>query len=344
MENLKQNKVLVTGAAGFIGSALCEKLISSNISCIGIDNFSDSYSSQLKRDRLENIFANNNSNLFSFQELDICNKDGILSLFEKEKPDYVVNLAAQAGVRRSIENPYPYIETNIMGFTSMLEACRHFPVKHCVYASSSSVYGANTKMPFNPEEPADHPLSIYAATKRANELIAHSYSSLFNIPSTGLRFFTVYGPWGRPDMALYLFADAIVNNRPIQLFNNGQHERDFTYVGDIVAGILKVLFAPASTDEKWDSDNPDCDTSKAPWKIYNIGNSRPIKLLDYVEALEHHLDKKAIKEYLPLQPGDVPSTWADVSKLTKEHNYSPKTSIIEGVGKFVDWYKKYYKL
>lgn len=335
--------ILITGAAGFIGFALSKKLIKQNVHVVGIDNLNDAYETQLKRDRLEDIFKVSAENdLFTFIEADVCDSKKIEEIFNEYRPEYVVNLAAQAGVRRSIENPILYLETNILGFNNMLEACRKYPVKHLIYASSSSVYGANTKMPFTAKEPADHPLSIYAASKRSNELISHSYSHLFNTPTTGLRFFTVYGPWGRPDMALYLFANAIMQNKPIELFNEGNHARDFTYIDDIVAGIMKVIFSPAQANKNWDSSQPACNTSSAPWKIYNIGNNNPVKLMDYVEALEHHLGKKAIKDMLPLQPGDVPGTWADVSDLMEDHNYSPKTSIFEGVGKFVEWFKSYH--
>ena len=334
-------KILVTGSAGFIGSELSIKLLDRGDKVVGIDNHNDYYDPQLKEDRLSRHFHHKN---YSHVRMDIENEDAVESLFLEHKFDAVVNLAAQAGVRYSIENPLTYIKTNMVGFGHILEGCRHNSVGHLVYASSSSVYGSNTKMPFSVHDNVDHPLSLYAASKKANELMAHTYSNLYNLPSTGLRFFTVYGPWGRPDMALFKFTDAIVNNKTISVFNYGKHRRDFTYVDDIVEGVIRVIDKPAKPNESWNSDYPDSGTSKAPWRVYNIGNNSPVELMDYIEAIEDSLGLDARKELLPLQPGDVPDTYADVDDLINDFNYKPSMNIKDGVKKFVDWYKEYYKL
>ncbi len=334
-------KIVITGAAGFIGFHLSKKLLENgwNVTCI--DNLNDYYDVNLKQSRLNQLLPEQN---FSFHKVDLQNKDEILNLFEKEKFEYVVNLAAQAGVRYSLINPYAYIESNINGFINILEGSRAIKVKHLVYASSSSVYGANTKMPFSVHHNVDHPVSLYAATKKSNELMAHTYSNLYNIPTTGLRFFTVYGPWGRPDMALFLFTKAILEGKPIDVFNNGKMKRDFTYVGDIVEGVFKIINKIPEPNPDWDSDSPDSATSFAPYRLFNIGNNNPVELMKYIEVLEDKLNKKAIKNFLPLQPGDVPSTYADVDDLVDAVGFKPKTSIEEGISNFVDWYRSYYKI
>lgn len=335
-------KVLVTGAAGFIGFHLSLQLLERGDTVIGIDNMNDYYSVALKEARLKEITSSVNSHNFTFIKLDLADREGMTKLFEEEKFDKVVNLAAQAGVRYSIENPHAYIDSNIVGFTNILEGCRHNNVKHLVYASSSSVYGANERMPFSIHQNVDHPLSLYAATKKSNELMAHTYSNLYNLPTTGLRFFTVYGPWGRPDMALFLFTEAILNDKPIKVFNYGKHRRDFTFVGDIVEGIIRVLDNTAKPCPEWSGKNPDPGTSASPWRVYNIGNQNPVELMDYIEALEDALGKKAEKELLPLQPGDVPDTFANVQDLVDDVGYKPETDVRVGVQKFVDWYKDVY--
>jgi UDP-glucuronate 4-epimerase len=339
--------VLITGAAGFIGSATCISLIKSGYKVIGIDNFSDAYSPELKRDRLKNILSvaeeYNLCETFSFHEMDITDEKSLLEIFDRNRPEYVVNLAAQAGVRNSIKAPKPYIKTNIVGFSNILEVCSQYEVKHLVYASSSSVYGANPELPFKESAPADHPLSLYAATKRANELLAHGYSHIHNLPTTGLRFFTVYGPWGRPDMALFTFIDAILQGKTIDVYNHGDHTRDFTYIDDIVKGVTKVMTSPASPNAAWQESVDACSSGVAPWQIYNIGNHNPIKLTKYIETLEKCLDMKALKNYLPLQPGDIPSTYADVSKLQRDFDFAPRTSVEDGIAKFVAWHKQYYR-
>ena len=355
-KTISSSKILVTGAAGFIGFHVVKKLLSLNYNVIGLDNINDYYDVTLKYRRLQETGINKDSiewgvktnsqvfNNYSFIRINIEDNESIMKLFEAENFDHVVHLAAQAGVRYSLQNPYAYINSNINGFLSILEACRHKPVKHLVYASTSSVYGANTNMPFSEHENTDHPISFYAATKKANEVMAHSYSSLYNIKTTGLRFFTVYGPWGRPDMALFLFTKAILEDKPIQVFNNGNMQRDFTYVDDIVNGICKALFIPAEPDKTYDNHNPDPATSYAPYKIYNIGNSRPNQLLDFISAIEKILGKQAKKEMLPMQAGDVPKTWADVSGLNKLAGYKPSTGIEEGIKNFLVWYKDYYNI
>lgn len=333
-------KVLVTGSAGFIGSALTLRLLERGDKVVGIDNHNDYYAPSLKEDRLERHKEHPN---YSHIRGDLADRKLIENLFKDHKPNRVVNLAAQAGVRYSLENPLAYIDSNLVGFGHILEGCRHNDVEHLVYASSSSVYGSNTKMPFSVHDNVNHPVSLYAATKKANELMAHSYSHLYNLPSTGLRFFTVYGPWDRPDMALQKFATAISNDEAIKLFNHGNHRRDFTYIDDIVEGVIRVLDKPAEPNPEWLSDSPDSASSYAPWRIYNIGNNNPIALQDYITALEVALDKKAQKILLPLQPGDVESTYADVDNLIKDFNYKPKTTLKSGIEKFVEWFKLYYK-
>jgi len=332
-------KILVTGSAGFIGSALTLKLLDKGNEVVGIDNHNDYYDPELKEARLARHINHVN---YSHIRGGIDNRNFIDKLFKKHKFDKVVNLAAQAGVRYSIENPNTYIDTNIVGFTNILEGCRHNDIKHLVYASSSSVYGSNTRMPFSIHDNVDHPLSLYAASKKANELLAHTYSHLYSLPTTGLRFFTVYGPWGRPDMALFKFTKSILASEKIQVFNYGMHQRDFTYIDDIVEGIIRVLDKPANSNDKWDGDNPDPGTSRAPWRVYNIGNNNPIHLLDYIECIEKELQLKALKELLPLQPGDVPNTYANVEDLIRDFDYKPKMPLKKGVENFIKWYREYY--
>ena len=334
-------KVLVTGAAGFIGSALSIRLLDRGDEVFGIDNHNDYYDPNLKEARLARHI---NYDSYTHIRMDIEDGKAVEALFKENQFDAVVNLAAQAGVRYSIENPLAYINTNMVGFGHILEGCRHNKVAHLVYASSSSVYGSNTKMPFSVHDNVDHPLSLYAASKKANELMAHTYSHLYDLPTTGLRFFTVYGPWGRPDMALFKFTKAMLAGEKIQVFNYGKHRRDFTYVDDIVEGVIRVLDKPAAPNPNWSSDNPDSGTSLAPWRVYNIGNNSPVELLDYIGAIEEALGIKAEKELLPLQPGDVPDTYADVDDLVKEFNYKPSMSVNQGVSNFIEWYKKYHKL
>tara|TARA_B110000008_G_scaffold275275_1_gene312419 strand:+ start:5638 stop:6645 length:1008 start_codon:yes stop_codon:yes gene_type:complete len=334
-------KVLVTGSAGFIGSALSIKLLERGDTVVGIDNHNEYYDPKLKQDRLDRHI--NNKNYIHIQ-MDIQDGNGISALFEKYQFDCVVNLAAQAGVRYSIENPSAYIESNIVGFGHILEGCRHNNVQHLVYASSSSVYGSNTKMPFSVHDNVDHPLSLYAASKKANELMAHTYSHLYGLPTTGLRFFTVYGPWGRPDMALFKFTKAMIEGEKIPVFNFGEHKRDFTYIDDIVEGVVRVLDNPAKPNVSWNGFNPDSGSSKCPWKIYNIGNNSPVNLLDYIKAIEDALNIEADLELLPLQPGDVPETYADVDDLLADIDYKPSMSYKKGVKNFVKWYKEYYAL
>jgi len=331
--------VLVTGVAGFIGHHLALRLLARGDSIVGIDNLNDYYDVTLKENRLKRFPTDAK---FSFRKLDITNRADIQSLFEKEKFDAVVNLAAQAGVRYSITHPHAYIEANIVGFINLIEGARHTKVKHFVFASSSSVYGANTRMPLSESDNVDHPLSLYAATKKANELMAHSYANLFQLPCTGLRFFTVYGPWGRPDMALFKFTKAILADEPIQVFNHGNMIRDFTYIDDIVEGVMRVVDATAKPDPTWSGDKPDPASSYAPYRIFNIGNNNPIQLMHYINALEDCLGKKAKMDMLPMQPGDVPATAADVSCLQAAVDFHPKTEVETGIAKFVDWYRSYY--
>jgi UDP-glucuronate 4-epimerase len=333
-------KVLVTGSAGFIGSALCIKLLERGNQVIGIDNHNDYYDQVLKEARIDRHANHPN---YTHLRIDITDRNVMEQAFEEHKPQGVINLAAQAGVRYSIENPLAYVDSNIVGFAHILEGCRHNEIEHLVYASSSSVYGANTTMPFSVHDNVDHPLSLYAASKKANELMAHTYSYLYNLPTTGLRFFTVYGPWGRPDMALFKFTKAILANETIPVFNYGKHSRDFTYIDDIVEGVILVLNKPAQSNTKWNSDKPDSGTSKAPWKVYNIGNNNPVDLMEYIEALEKALGKKANKEFLPLQQGDVPDTYADVDDLVREFGYKPTMKVQEGINNFVQWYQEYHK-
>ena len=334
-------KILVTGAAGFIGSALSLRLLDRGDEVIGIDNLNDYYDPKLKEARMARHLDHPN---FTHVNINLEDREGIKHLFEKEKPQGVVNLAAQAGVRYSIENPLAYVDTNLVGFAHILEGCRHNNVEHFVYASSSSVYGSNTNMPFSIHDNVDHPLSLYAATKKANELMAHTYSNLYNLPTTGLRFFTVYGPWGRPDMALFKFTKAMLEGESIPVFNYGKHRRDFTYIDDIVEGVIRVLDRPAPPNPDWDGANPDSGTSKAPWRVYNIGNNSPVELMDYIGALEESLGIEADKEMLPLQDGDVPDTYANVDDLVKEFGYKPDMSVKQGVTNFVKWYKDFYKV
>ncbi len=340
MKQMKE-KVLITGAAGFIGFHLAQKLDALGYAVVGLDNLNDYYDVSLKEARLAELRSLEN---FSFHKIDLEEKDRIDALFAAEKFDYVVNLAAQAGVRYSLENPYAYINANVTGFLNILEACRHYPVKHLVYASSSSVYGANTRMPFSTHHTVDHPVSLYAATKKSNELMAHTYSHLYGIATTGLRFFTVYGPYGRPDMALFLFTKAILDGQSIKVFNNGEMRRDFTYVDDIVEGVARLLPHVAQPNPQWSGDAPDPASSYAPYRIYNIGNNSPVKLLDFVEAIEDSLGKQAEKHFMPLQDGDVVATYADVEDLMRAVDFKPSTDLRVGVQRFVDWYREYYKV
>ena len=332
--------VLVTGAAGFIGFHLCRQLIDAGVQITGIDNLNSYYDVRLKQDRLDQILPSPN---FKFVKLDMADRTGMQNLFENNKFDAVVNLAAQAGVRYSLENPHAYVDSNIVAFVNILEGCRHGGVKHLVFASSSSVYGANTKMPFSIHHNVDHPVSLYAATKKANELMAHTYSHLYGLCCTGLRFFTVYGPWGRPDMALFLFTKAILENKPIKVFNHGKMQRDFTYVDDIIEGVFRIMGRLPESNPEWRGDKPDPGTSYAPYKIYNIGNNNPVELIEFIETIEKALGRKAQKEFLDLQPGDVPATYADVDDLTADVGFKPQTSITSGIQKFVEWYQQYYK-
>jgi len=333
--------ILVTGVAGFIGSALALKLLERGDTVHGIDNLNDYYEVALKKARLERLLVREK---FSFGQLDIADKPGMESLFSRQKFDAVVNLAAQAGVRYSLENPHLYIQSNVVGFCNILEGCRHTRVGHLVFASSSSVYGANTKLPFSEHDNIDHPISLYAATKKANELMAHTYAHLYGLPCTGLRFFTVYGPWGRPDMALFKFTRNILEGKPIPVFNRGDMVRDFTYIDDIVEGVVRSIDRPARPDPAWNGALPDPARSKAPYRIYNIGNNKPVQLMRYIEVLERCLGKKAQIEMLPMQPGDVPATMADVSALQADIGYRPKTTVEEGIPRFVEWYRSYYRL
>ena len=334
-------KLIVTGSAGFIGSSLCTKLLERGDKVVGIDNHNDYYDPKIKEARVEKLIKQSN---YQHCRIDLCDQKSLENVFKDHRPQQVVNLAAQAGVRYSMENPLAYINSNIVGFAHILENCRHYKVEHLVYASTSSVYGANTKMPFSENDSANHPLSVYAASKKSNELMAHSYSHLYQLPTTGLRFFTVYGPWGRPDMALFKFTKAILENKAIEVFNHGKHTRDFTYIDDIVEGITKTIDNPATYNLNWNSNQPDPATSKAPWCIYNIGNSKPVQLMEYIHALEKALGKKAKINFLPLQPGDVPDTYANINNLKEKFNYKPSTSVIDGVFQFVKWYKNYYQV
>jgi UDP-glucuronate 4-epimerase len=330
---------LVTGAAGFIGSHVCEYLLNRGDKVVGIDNLNDYYDVGLKHSRLDKI----KSDSFTFVKVDIADKEAIDEIFKKYAIRKVVNLAAQAGVRYSIENPWSYLNSNLTGFLSIIEACRYNSIEHLVYASSSSVYGANTTLPFRVEDTVDHPLSLYAATKKANELMAHSYSNLYQLPTTGLRFFTVYGPWGRPDMALFLFTKNIIARKPIQVFNYGNHTRDFTFIDDIVEGIIRVLDNTPTANPDYDFSQANPAESSAPYRVYNIGNDNPVTLMDYIHAIENALGIKAEIELLPLQKGDVPDTQADVSKLITDVGFKPNTSVQDGINTFIEWYRQYYK-
>jgi len=332
-------KVLVTGAAGFIGMHVCERLLARGDEVVGIDNLNDYYDVALKEARLARLSPQPG---FHLARLDIADRPGMAALFEREKPQRVINLAAQAGVRYSLQNPHAYVDSNVVGFVNVLEGCRHAGVEHFVYASSSSIYGGNTRMPFSEHDNVDHPVSLYAATKKANELMAHTYSHLFRLPTTGLRFFTVYGPWGRPDMALFLFTQAILDGRPIDVFNHGKMRRDFTYIDDIAEGVIRVLDRPSAPDPAFDPMNPDPASSDAPYRVLNIGNNQPVELMSYIETLEQALGRTATKNFLPLQDGDVPATYADTADLKALTGFSPATSVPDGVGRFVAWYRGYY--
>ena len=347
-------KILITGTAGFIGFHLANKLLTRGDVVVGMDCINDYYDPNLKYSRLSNagikkesveygkLVSSTNWENYQFIQLDLADKDGLNTLFENQKFDAVCNLAAQAGVRYSLENPSAYIDSNVVGFTNILEACRRYSVNNLAYASSSSVYGLNEKLPFSTSDNVDHPISLYAASKKTNELLAHTYSHLFGIQTTGLRFFTVYGPWGRPDMALFLFTKAALEGKPIDIFNNGDMLRDFTYIDDIVEGVSRVIDHPANSNLKWNASNPDPSTSSAPYRIYNIGNNNPVKLLDFISGIEKELGIVMEKKFLPLQMGDVPSTYANVNDLVSDLNYKPDTTIQEGISKFITWYREYY--
>ncbi len=335
---LNYQTILVTGSAGFIGYHLSKRLLEDGYKVIGIDNLNDYYDVRLKQDRLNQLVSFDG---FQFYQVDLADMQDLVSIFSDSSVDVVVNLAAQAGVRYSLENPQAYVNSNLTGFVNVLECCRHHKIKHLVFASSSSVYGANTKMPFSVHHNVDHPVSLYAATKKANELMAHTYSHLFDLPCTGLRFFTVYGPWGRPDMALFLFTDAIVAGRPIKVFNHGKMQRDFTYIDDIIEGVVRVMGTIPEPDPNWSGDNPDPANSYTKYKLYNIGNNNPVELTTFIKTIEMALGRKAEKEYLEMQAGDVPATYADIDDLMNAVGFKPSTSIEEGIGKFVDWYKSY---
>jgi len=334
-------KVLITGSAGFIGSALALRLMERGDEVIGIDNLNDYYDVGLKKARLART---TDSAAYTDVRVDLEDREGIAETFRKHQPQRVVNLAAQAGVRYSLENPHAYVDTNLVGFTNILEGCRHNGVEHLVYASSSSVYGSNTRMPFSVHDNVDHPVSLYAASKKANELMAHTYSHLYRVPTTGLRFFTVYGPWGRPDMALFMFTRNIIAGKPIDVFNYGNHRRDFTYIDDIVEGVVRVLDRVPEPNPDWNSDAPDSASSNAPYRLYNIGNNQPVELMHYIEVLEDCLGMQAEKNMLPLQPGDVPATYADVTDLVRDVGYKPDMSVEQGVANFVAWYRDYYQV
>ncbi|SNS43403.1 UDP-glucuronate 4-epimerase [Anaerovirgula multivorans] len=344
MDSIKFNEkplILITGIAGFIGFHLGVLLLDKSYQVIGVDNLNMYYDSKLKEDRLKKLQRHDN---FTFHKIDLKDKLSVDAIFRNCKPDYVINLAAQAGVRYSIENPYAYVDSNLIGFMNILEACRDYPVKHLLYASSSSVYGGNKLAPFSTNQNVDHPVSLYAATKKSNELMAHAYSHIYRIPTTGLRFFTVYGPWGRPDMAYFSFTKDILQGKSIKVFNHGKMERDFTYIDDIVEGIYKLIGRPPVANEEWDESKDDLSTSFAPYKIYNIGNNQPVQLMKFINVLEEKIGKEAEKIYMDMQPGDVLRTYADVSDLERDINFKPGTSIEEGLGKFVEWYKEYYNV
>ncbi len=335
------NKILVTGAAGFIGFHLSKRLLDEGCQVVGLDIVNDYYDPAIKEARLEILKPHEG---FKFVKIDLADKDSMERLFKEEKFDAVVNLAAQAGVRYSLVNPQSYVDSNLVGFVNILEGCRHNDVKHLVFASSSSVYGSNTKMPFSVHDNVDHPVSLYAASKKSNELMAHAYAHLFSIPCTGLRFFTVYGPWGRPDMALFLFTKAILEDRPIDVFNYGKMQRDFTYIDDIVEGVVRVIERPAQPNPDWNGDSPDPGSSYAPYKIYNIGNNQPVELMHFIEVIEDTLGKKAEKNLLPLQPGDVPATYANIDDLVRDTGFKPATPLEVGIPKFIKWYRDYFRV
>ena len=332
-------KILVTGAAGFIGFHTAQKLLARGDEVVGLDNLNDYYDVRLKHARLEILQRERG---FKFVRLDLADREGIAAMFAAERFERVINLAAQAGVRYSIQNPLAYVDSNVAGFANILEGCRHHGVEHLVYASTSSVYGANTRMPFSVHQNVDHPLSFYAATKKANELMAHTYAHLYSLPVTGLRFFTVYGPWGRPDMALFLFTRNILAGKPIDVFNHGHHRRDFTFVDDIAEGVVRACDRVAAANHGWDSDSPDPGSSRAPYRLYNIGNNQPVELMRYIQVLEECLGRKAEMNLLPLQQGDVPDTWADIEDLQRDVGYTPATPVEVGIRRFVDWYQQYY--
>lgn len=334
-------RILVTGVAGFIGFHVSQRLLARGDTVIGLDSVNNYYDVRIKENRLALL---SKQERFSFNRLDLADRPGMEEVFAREKPERVIHLAAQAGVRYSLTNPHAYIDSNLVGFLHILEGCRHHHVQHLVYASSSSVYGANTKMPFSIHDNVDHPVSLYAASKKANELMAHTYSHLYNLPTTGLRFFTVYGPWGRPDMALFIFTKAILEGKPIDVYNYGKMRRDFTYIDDIVEGILRVSDHLPQPNPDWTGMNPDPGTSKAPYKVYNIGNNKPVELMYFIEVLENCLGKKAEKNLLPMQPGDVPETCADVEDLMKDVGFRPDTPVTTGIARFVEWYRSYYKV
>lgn len=334
-------KILITGAAGFIGFHLSKKLLEQSHQVIGIDNLNNYYDPKLKESRLEILSQNDN---FKFDKVDLKDKKNVEKIFDKYRPEYVINLAAQAGVRYSIENPSAYVDSNLIGFMNILEACRNYPIKHLLYASSSSVYGGNKVTPFSTNHNVDHPVSLYAATKKSNELMAHTYSHLYGIPTTGLRFFTVYGPYGRPDMAYFSFTNAILKGNPIKIFNHGKMERDFTYIDDIVEGITKLIDKVPKENKDWDESKDDLSASFAPYKIYNIGNNKPVPLMRFINALESALGKESEKIYIDMQPGDVQRTYADISDLEQDINFKPSTSIEDGLARFIEWYKEYYHI
>jgi UDP-glucuronate 4-epimerase len=336
---MQYKNILITGAAGFIGYHLSLRLLSQGCTITGIDNLNDYYDVNLKKDRLDQLYPKKN---FVFRKTDLADRPAMEALFGQNAFDAVVNLAAQAGVRYSLVNPQAYVDSNIVGFTNILEGCRHSGVKHLVYASSSSVYGANTNMPFSVHNNVDHPVSLYAASKKANELMAHAYSHLYGLACTGLRFFTVYGPWGRPDMAYFLFTKAILEKKPIEVFNHGKMKRDFTYIDDIIEGVVRVIEKTAAANRTWSGDEPDPGTSYAPYRIYNIGNNNPVGLLSFIESIESALGKEAMKEFMDLQPGDVPATCADVEDLGRDVGFKPDTPLDVGIGKFIEWYRDYY--
>ncbi len=341
MAGHRREPVLLTGAAGFIGFHVAQRLLTDGHEVVGLDNLNAYYDPTLKQARLDQLLPHAR---FAFEHVDVSDRVVMSEVCRRHRPARVVHLAAQAGVRYSLQNPHAYVDANLVGFVNVLEGCRHNAVEHLVFASSSSVYGANTRLPFSVHDNVDHPLSLYAATKKANELMAHTYAHLYGLPCTGLRFFTVYGPWGRPDMALFLFTRAILEGRPIDVFNRGRMQRDFTYVDDVVEGVVRILAKPPTPDATWSGERPDPGTSRAPYRVYNIGNDRPVELLRYIEVLEKCLGKRAQMNLLPMQPGDVPATRADVDDLARDFGYRPRTTVEEGVARFVDWYRTYYRL